>query len=87
MTSEIVYILCAVTCIACAVLLARAYRVRRSRLLFWSTWCFVGLAVNNAVLVVDRVVVPQIDMSLARAGTAVVAMALFVVGLIWGEAK
>ena len=87
MTSELVYVLCAVASLACAVLLARGYRLRRSRVLFWSTMCFVGLALNNAVLIVDRMVVPHVDISLARAGTAVAAMALLVVGLIWGEAR
>jgi hypothetical protein len=87
MTSDLVYILCAVTSILCAVLLARAYRERKSRVLRLSTWCFLGLAVNNAVLVADRMIVPHVDLSLVRAGTAVAAMALLVVGMIWGEAR
>lgn len=85
--SEAVYVLCAVTSIACAALLARAYRERRTRILWWSTWCFVGLAINNLVLVADRIVVPEVDMGLIRAGTAVAAMAVLVVGLILGESR
>jgi hypothetical protein len=85
--SEVVYVLCALTSVACAALLARGYRLRRSRVLFWSTLCFVGLALNNLVLVLDRIVWPRVDLAPLRAGTAVAAMALLVVGLIWGEAK
>lgn len=85
--SEAVYILCAVTSIVCAAMLARAYRQRRTRILWWSMWCFVGLAINNLVLVADRMVVPTIDLGLVRAGTAVAAMAVLVVGLILGESR
>jgi hypothetical protein len=85
--SEAVYILCAITSIVCAALLARAYRERRTRILWWSMWCFVGLAINNLVLVIDRIVVPQVDMGLVRAGTGLAAMAVLVVGLILGESR
>ena len=58
--AETVYVLCALTSILCAALLFRAYRGNRSRLLLWSTLCFVGLALNNVFLFVDIVVVPDI---------------------------
>jgi hypothetical protein len=80
---EAVYILCAATSILCAVLLARSYRRNPSRLLAWSSLCFIGLALNNVLLVVDLVVVPDLDISLARTGTAVASMLLLVTGLIW----
>lgn len=81
--AEIVYVLCALTSLFCAGLLARRYRVQRTRLLLWSTLCFVGLALNNVLLVVDLIVVPAIDLSFLRAGVAVLAMAMLLVGLIW----
>jgi hypothetical protein len=84
--SEAVYVLCALTSITCAVLLARSYRARRTRILLWSTWAFVGLSVNNLVLVLDRVITgPEIDMSIVRAATGFVAMLALVVGLVWEE--
>jgi len=44
----------------------------RSRLLLWSTLCFVALAVNNVLLFVDLVVVPDVDLRFVRGGSAMV---------------
>jgi hypothetical protein len=54
--SELVAALCALTSLACAVLLARAWLGSRVPLLFWCMVCFAGLAVNNALLVVHELV-------------------------------
>lgn len=81
--SEVVYILCAFTSTACAVLLLRGYFASRQRLLFWSALCFVGLAINNVLLFLDLVVVTQIDLSLARSGAGVAALVVLIFGLVW----
>jgi len=82
--AESVYLLCALTSIACAVLLWRGYlRGRRARFLLWSSFCFVGLAVNNVLLFFDKVVVPQVDLTLWRTLAALIALFLLVFGLIW----
>jgi hypothetical protein len=83
--AELVYVLCAVTSLACAVLLWRGYRASRSRLLFWSSLCFIGLAGNNVLLLVDLVVVPAADLGLLRSALALVALLALVVGLVWEE--
>ncbi len=83
--AEIVYILCALTSLFCAVLLFRSYRAAKTRLLMWSTLCFVGLAINNLLLVVDLLVVPDMDLALVRSGTALASMFLLLIGLIWEE--
>jgi len=83
--AEVVYILCALTSLFCAVLLFRSYRRNRTRLLMWSTLCFVGLAINNALLVVDLVLVAHIDFAAVRSGTALASMLLLVIGLIWEQ--
>ncbi len=83
--AEAVYLLCALTSLLCAVLLVRSYRAQRSRLLLWSTLCFAGLAINNILLLVDLVLVPEIDLSLVRTGTAVSAVVLLLIGLIWED--
>lgn len=80
---ELVYVLCALTSVLCAGLLLRSYRANRSRLLLWSTLCFIGLALNNILLFVDLVIVPELDMSLVRAGASLVALVLLTIGLIW----
>ena len=80
---EIVYSLCFIMSAVCAVLLVRSYRASRSRLLMWSSLSFIGLALNNAVLVVDLVMVPSsVDLSLVRQGLALAALVLLVYGLI-----
>ena len=83
---EIVYSLCALTSLVCAILLTRSWMRTRERLLMWSSICFVGLFVNNVVLFIDLVVYPtQVDLSLARAATALVAILALVVGLVWSS--
>lgn len=81
--AELVFVLCAATSIACAVLLFRGYRKSRSALLLWSCLCFVGLALNNVLLLVDRVLLPsEPDNTLLRSGLAIVALMLLLVGLV-----
>ena len=80
--AESVYLLCAVTSIGCAVLLLRNYRAGRSRLLLWSSLCFVGLAINNVILVIDLVLAKQIDLAIVRNGTALISLGLMLYGLI-----
>ena len=80
---ELVYVLCALTSVVCAGLLLRSYLANRSKLLLWSTLCFIGLAINNIFLFVDLVVVPDIDLRLARSGSAISALALLTFGLVW----
>ena len=82
---ELVYVLCALTSVLCAGLLLRSYRSNKTRLLLWSTLCFVGLGVNNVLLVIDLVIVPHVDLALVRVGTALVSLLLLLFGLIWEE--
>jgi hypothetical protein len=84
-----VYMLCAVTSLACAVLLFRGYRRSRAHFLLWSSLCFVGLAMNNVMLFVDRVILPEqsqllgVDFPVWRSGFALAGLLLLVYGLIW----
>ena len=81
--SEAVFLLCAATSLACALLLLRGYARSRVRLLLWSSLCFVFLAINNVLLVVDQVILPHQDLSLVRHLTSLVAGGLLVFGLVW----
>jgi hypothetical protein len=80
--AEIVYLLCMVTSALCAVLLVRSYRRTRTRLLLWSSLCFVCLAGNNALLFLDLVVYTSIDLSPVRSAAALLGIGLLVFGLI-----
>lgn len=81
--AETVYILCAVTAVACAALLARAYRRARSRLLLWASVCFGCLALNSVLVVIDILVLPtQVDLRLARLLAAIAGLLLMLWALI-----
>ena len=82
-----VYILCALTSLICALLLLAAYRRERARLLLWSCLCFGWLAVNNVLLVVDLVLATDIDLSIARAATALVGLLTLLFGLIYDTGR
>ena len=83
--AETIYALCAVTALLCGVLLLRGYRRQRHRLLFWSGLCFCGMAFNNVLLIVDRVVVPGVDLSTWRLVSALVSLLPLLYGLVWGD--
>jgi hypothetical protein len=51
--------------------------------LAWSSGCFGVLALNNGLLFLDLVVVPDVDLSLLRHATALLALLLLLVGLVW----
>jgi hypothetical protein len=61
-----IYTLCAMTAALCTYLLMQAYRRGGYRLLLWSGLCFAGLTLNNLLLVVDKVVIPDGDLTFWR---------------------
>ena len=81
--AEAVYFLCALTSVLCAATLYRGYRIHRTMLLFWSSLCFAGLALNNILTFVDLVIIPGIDFSVWRSGIAIISMAVLIYGLLW----
>ena len=83
MAADVVYVLCALTSLACAVLLWRGWHRSRARLLFWSALCFVGLFLNNVLLIVDTRMLPQVDLALVRTIPALLGAAALVYGLVW----
>jgi hypothetical protein len=82
-----VYILCALTSLACAGLLLRGYRRSRARLLLWSGLCFAFFALNNLMLIVDVRVLPEQDLSIVRTLPSLVGIALLLYGLVWDAKK
>ncbi len=78
----LIYSLCALAALLCALLLLPAYLRSRYRLLLWSGLCFVGLTANNLLLVLDKLVFPDIDLAIWRTAIALVAMSVLLYGLI-----
>ena len=78
----IVFVLCALTSLACAILVLRSYFATRVRLLLWTGLCFTGLCVNNILLVVDSRT-PSVDLSVWRSLPAVAGLVLLIYGLVW----
>lgn len=81
--ATVIYLLCALTALACAVLLLRGYAQSRVRLLLWVGLCFVGLTLNNVLLLIDMSVVPSVDLSLWRSLPALAGLMLLIYGLVW----
>jgi len=81
--SAIIYSLCAATALVCACMLLSGYWRQNYRLLLWSGLCFAGLTLNNLLLVVDKVLLPEVDLSLWRTSVALISMIVLLYGLIW----
>ena len=80
--AELAYAACAIAAALCAFLLLRGYTQSRFRLLLWGGLCFVGLTLNNVLLVLDKVVFPAVDLSFFRLATGLAALLVFLAGLI-----
>jgi hypothetical protein len=77
------YLMCALVLLLCGILLTRAYLRSRLRLLLWSAICFVGLAISNLLVFIDLIMLPEVDLYLARLAAAAMAMMILLYGLIW----
>lgn len=84
--AEAVYLLCAVTSLACAGLLLRSYKRSRMKLILWTSLCFVGLAANNILLFIDLAIIPyNVDLRVVRNLTGLAAVSVLVYGMIRSE--
>ena len=81
--TAVVYSLCLMTSGACAWLLMRSYSYHRTALLFWSGTCFVLLALNNLVVVLDILVLPEIDLTLVRVFASLAGVSTLLYGFIF----
>ena len=78
-----IYLLCFLTSSACALLLARNYARTRVRILLWSALCFTFLGANNALLVVDILILPDADFRIARLLLLLAAVSVLLAGFAW----
>lgn len=77
------YALCTLTASFCAWLLLRAYYRSRYKLLLWGGLCFIGLTLNNGLLVVDKLLLPDINLFTLRLTVALIALLVLLYGIIW----
>ena len=81
----VIYALCALTSLLCSFLLLRAYFVSRYKLLFWSGLCFIGLTINNILLMLDRIIFTETSFLTLRLTVALLALLPLLYGLIFSE--
>ena len=81
--AEIFYALCAVTAFFCAFLLLRAYYRTHYRLLLWGGLCFLGLTLNNGLLMVDKLLLPEVNLFTWRLVVALISLLVILYGVIW----
>jgi len=79
----LLYLLCVLTSMAVTFFLVRSYLERKTRLLLWSSLCFVGLTINNIILLLDLGIWPDINLRPLRLGVALAGMLLLLYGFIW----
>lgn len=82
-TAGVVYIFAAITCLGCALLLVRGYMRSKMRLLFWSSFFFFALTVDNVIVFLDLVVFPQVNFSFFRNSFTLGGLFLLIYGLIY----
>ena len=80
---QVVFVLCAVTSLACCVLLLRAHARAQTPLLFWSGVAFAGLTANNALVFVDLVVIPEVSLLALRTTTTLISLLVLIAALVF----
>jgi hypothetical protein len=78
----IIYVVSALTAMICAALLLRGYWRGGGRLLLWSGLCFLGLALDNILLLCD-LYYPDISLDVPRKLASVVGLSALIYGMIW----
>ena len=81
--ATVVYLLCLLTSSVCGFLLIRRYLQHRTRLLLWCAACFVLLAINNLMIVLDLIVFPTVDLTVPRSLASLVGVSSLLYGFIW----
>ena len=79
---NIVYLLCFLTSLSCCLLLIRSYRRSKNKVLLWSAACFVLLAIDNLLVVIDLILLPNTDLSVPRLLVTLLAVSTLSIGFI-----
>jgi hypothetical protein len=78
-----VYLLCFATSAGCGGILVRSYIRTRTTLLLWTAACFVLLAVNSFLVIVDLVLLPNVNLQILRLAVTLAAISTLIYGFIW----
>lgn len=81
--SAALYLVTILTTLACSVLLLRAYTRVRKGLLLWSGLCFVGLTLDNCLVLADMLLFPSVDLYSYRLASTALSISLLLFGLVW----
>ena len=79
----VVYLLCFLSSGLCAYLLVTAFVRGEEKLLLWSAICFCLLAINNLLVFVDIIILPNLDLTWWRSLTSLTAVSALIYGFIW----
>ena len=77
------YLLCMLVSIVIMCLLLRGHLRTRAPLLLWCALCFVGLAINNLLVVADMLLLPDLDLRPLRVAFHVGGLAILVYGFVF----
>jgi hypothetical protein len=78
-----VYLLCFIGSALCAYLLVSGFRRSNEKLLLWSAVCFCLLAVNNLLVFLDIIVLPDLNLTPLRSLTSLAAVSVLLYGFVW----
>jgi hypothetical protein len=78
-----VFLLCFLTSFAATILVYRSYLQNRTVLLLWCALGFVALSLNNLLLFIDIVILPDTDLLPLRDLSALTAVGLLLYGFVW----
>jgi hypothetical protein len=79
---DVLYLVCFLTSLSCCLLLIRGYSRTASKVLLWAAACFVLLAIDNLLVVVDFILLPNVDLSLLRLFATLLAASTLLIGFI-----
>jgi hypothetical protein len=85
MISAAIYALCALTSLACCLMLFRSWLRTEASILFWSWLCFAGLTLGNVLLILDKLVFSLVDLRPARMLVVFISVSLLLYGLLWED--
>lgn len=68
--------------VACTLMFLRTYARTALRLFWWTALCFVCLSVNNVLLFINFVLLPELDLRLYRFASSAAGLVFLLYGLI-----